>query len=170
MAEALRPIGIPPMLLLGKLVAIAALVVLNAFFVACEFAIVKVRTSQLDALSDEGNLRAEFRQTRSRASRRLPFRDAIRCDAGQPRARLDWRAIPARMLQPVFAVVAIVSRTLSSTSISFALAFIGDHFSAHRFWRAGAEIHCDSQSVAGGASSDAAAAGFYVSSNRPSGS
>ena len=33
----------PPMLLLGKLVAIAALVALNAFFVACEFSIVKTR-------------------------------------------------------------------------------------------------------------------------------
>ncbi len=40
----------PPMVLIGKLLAIAALVGLNAFFVACEFAIVKVRTSQLDAL------------------------------------------------------------------------------------------------------------------------
>jgi len=40
----------PPMLVLGKLAAIAALVALNAFFVACEFSIVKVRTTQLDAL------------------------------------------------------------------------------------------------------------------------
>ena len=39
---------------------IAALVVLNAFFVASEFAIVKVRSSQLDELADEGNLRAIF--------------------------------------------------------------------------------------------------------------
>src|SRR5206468_9459738 len=50
----------PPGVLLGKLAAIAALVGLNAFFVACEFAIVKVRASQLDALVEEGNLRANF--------------------------------------------------------------------------------------------------------------
>ena len=43
-----------------SLLAIPALVVLNAFFVASEFAIVKVRSSQLDELADEGNLRAIF--------------------------------------------------------------------------------------------------------------
>src|SRR5256886_15807325 len=49
-----------PGVLIGKLTAIAALVGLNGFFVACEFAIVKVRGSQLDALIEEGNLRANF--------------------------------------------------------------------------------------------------------------
>ncbi len=48
------------MLLLAKLAAIAALVSLNAFFVACEFSIIKVRATQLDALLDEGDLRARF--------------------------------------------------------------------------------------------------------------
>src|SRR2546423_7060735 len=43
-----------------KLAVIAALVALNGFFVACEFAIVKVRSSQLDALVDEGDARAVF--------------------------------------------------------------------------------------------------------------
>src|SRR5437764_4830232 len=43
-----------------KLLVIAVLVVLNGFFVACEFAIVKVRASQLDALAEEGNARARF--------------------------------------------------------------------------------------------------------------
>ena len=51
-----------------KLLAIAVLVVLNGFFVACEFAVVKVRASQLDALVDEGDSRASFCQTRTRAS------------------------------------------------------------------------------------------------------
>ena len=50
----------PPMLIVGKLAAIAALVALNAFFVACEFSVVKVRTTQLDALLEEGNVRAHF--------------------------------------------------------------------------------------------------------------
>src|SRR5207247_3091048 len=50
----------PPLILLGKLVVIAVLVGLNGFFVACEFAIVKVRASQLDALAEEGNVRAQF--------------------------------------------------------------------------------------------------------------
>ncbi|PID21001.1 hypothetical protein CSV61_11795 [Sporosarcina sp. P3] len=38
--------------------AFAALIAITAFFVACEFAIVKVRSSRLDQLIDEGNQRA----------------------------------------------------------------------------------------------------------------
>ena len=49
-----------PGVVIGKLAVIAALVALNGFFVACEFAIVKVRASQLDTLVEEGNLRASF--------------------------------------------------------------------------------------------------------------
>ena len=49
-----------PAVLIGKLAMITALVALNGFFVACEFAIVKVRASQLDALVEEGNVRARF--------------------------------------------------------------------------------------------------------------
>jgi len=43
-----------------KLAAIGFLVLLNGFFVASEFAIVKVRGSQLEALIDEGNKRAKI--------------------------------------------------------------------------------------------------------------
>ena len=77
------------MVILGKLAAIAALVALNAFFVACEFSVVKVRTTQLDALLEEGNLRARLVK-HVRASGRIPFGDAIRYNIGEPRARLDW--------------------------------------------------------------------------------
>src|SRR5690349_5871015 len=60
LAEYVPPHWDPPMLIVGKLAAIAALVALNAFFVACEFSVVKVRTTQLDALLEEGNPRARF--------------------------------------------------------------------------------------------------------------
>src|SRR5438552_11831930 len=50
----------PPWIIIGKLAVIAALVGLNGFFVACEFAIIKVRASQLDELEEEGNPRARF--------------------------------------------------------------------------------------------------------------
>src|SRR5260370_17391521 len=49
-----------PAIIIGKLAVIAALVGLNGFFVACEFAIIKVRASQLDELAEEGNPRARF--------------------------------------------------------------------------------------------------------------
>ena len=60
LAEAIADQWDPPAILLCKLAAIAALVLLNAFFVAAEFAMVKVRGSQFDELADEGNLRAIF--------------------------------------------------------------------------------------------------------------
>ena len=60
LAESVPPHWDPPMLIVGKLAAIAVLVALNAFFVACEFSVVKVRTTQLDALLEEGNVRARL--------------------------------------------------------------------------------------------------------------
>src|SRR4029434_8281811 len=52
-----------PGLVLSKLGAIAVLVFLNGFFVAAEFALVKIRMSQLEALADEGNTRAAKAQS-----------------------------------------------------------------------------------------------------------
>src|SRR5262245_12935072 len=45
-----------------KLLAVLALVALNGFFVAAEFARVKVRSSQLDSLVQEGHRRAKLAQ------------------------------------------------------------------------------------------------------------
>ncbi len=45
-----------------KLLAVFALVALNGFFVAAEFALVKVRSSQLDPLVEEGDRRAKLAQ------------------------------------------------------------------------------------------------------------
>ncbi|MEI7026477.1 hemolysin family protein [Paenibacillus sp. y28] len=50
-----------PMLLL-KLAIVLILVLLNGFFVAAEFALVKIRSSRIDHLVQEGNLRAKFAQ------------------------------------------------------------------------------------------------------------
>src|SRR5215212_9646383 len=57
-AEAVARNWDSPGVLLAKLATIAALVALNGFFVTAEFALVKVRRSQLDALAAEGNRRA----------------------------------------------------------------------------------------------------------------
>src|SRR5688572_28032416 len=43
-----------------KIAAVLVLVALNGFFVAAEFALVKVRSSQLDALIDEGDRTAKL--------------------------------------------------------------------------------------------------------------
>ena len=41
-----------------RLMSVAVLVFLNGFFVAAEFALVKIRMSQLEALAEEGDTRA----------------------------------------------------------------------------------------------------------------
>jgi len=43
----------PPLVLIGKLAAVMALVFLNGFFVTAEFALVKIRGSQIDTLAAE---------------------------------------------------------------------------------------------------------------------
>ena len=49
-----------PGIIFLKLLAVVLLVLLNGFFVASEFAIVKVRASQLDALAVPSNGRARL--------------------------------------------------------------------------------------------------------------
>src|SRR5947208_16156472 len=111
-----------PGVLLLKLAAIAALVGLNAFFVACEFAIVKVRSSQLDALVEEGNLRASFvKHVRAHLDAYL---SATQLGVTVASLALGWvgEQCLASILQPAFALVHFYSRALV-TPVSFGLAF-----------------------------------------------
>ena len=111
-----------PGLLFGKLSAIAALVFLNGFFVAAEFALVKIRMSQLEALADEGNARA------AKAQKVAGDLDAYlsACQLGITLASLGlgWVGEPflAQILQPVFTLLGISSPAVI-TSISFLIAF-----------------------------------------------
>src|SRR5262249_32487556 len=111
-----------PGVIAGKLLAIVALVFLNGFFVSAEFALVKIRMSQLDALAEEGDTRA------ARARPVVGDLDAYlsACQLGITLASLGlgWVGEPfmAQLLQPVFALVGISSPRLI-TSISFLVAF-----------------------------------------------
>ncbi len=108
--------------IIGKLAVIALLVTLNGFFVAAEFALVKIRGSQLEALAAEGNRRAVTGQ------HVLSHLDAYlsACQLGITLASLGlgWVGEPflAEMLQPAFALVGIQSPAIV-TSISFVIAF-----------------------------------------------
>ena len=127
MAESVAPHWDPPMLLLGKLVAIAALVALNAFFVACEFSIVKVRTTQLDALLDEGNLRARFvKHVRAHLDAYL---SATQLGVTLASLALGWIGEQSlvSILQPALAIVHVYSYAVA-TWIAIALAFAGITF------------------------------------------
>ena len=116
-----------PMVILGKLAAIAALVGLNAFFVACEFAVVKVRTTQLDALLEEGNIRAGFvKHVRAHLDAYL---SATQLGVTLASLALGWIGEQSlvSILQPALAAVHIYSSAVA-TSIAVALAFAGITF------------------------------------------
>jgi CBS domain containing-hemolysin-like protein len=127
LAEAISEQWDSPALILGKLAVIFALVVLNAFFVASEFAIVKVRASQLDALVEEGNLRAIFaKHVRAHLDAYL---SATQLGITLASLALGWigEQFLARMLQPAFALVNVHSHAIVS-AVSITLAFIGITF------------------------------------------
>ena len=116
-----------PAVLLGKLAAIAALVGLNGFFVACEFAIVKVRDSQLEELIGDGDLRAHFvKHVRSHLDAYL---SATQLGITLASLALGWigEQFLVQILEPFFALVNIHSHGLV-TSVSVALAFVGITF------------------------------------------
>jgi CBS domain containing-hemolysin-like protein len=116
-----------PGVLVGKLLAIAALVGLNAFFVACEFAIVKVRASQLDALAEEGSSRARLaKYIRAHLDTYL---SATQLGVTIASLALGWvgEQFLAHILEPLSELANIHSHALI-TSISVALAFVGITF------------------------------------------
>jgi CBS domain containing-hemolysin-like protein len=116
-----------PELIFGKLAAIAALVALNGFFVAAEYSIIKVRSSQLDALVDEGHARAAFvRHVRAHLDSYL---SATQLGVTLASLGLGWAGeqFLAGMLQPVFALLGIHSAAVITT-VAVVLAFIGITF------------------------------------------
>src|SRR4051794_31178074 len=116
-----------PMVIVLKLAAIALLVALNGFFVACEFAIVKVRGSQLEALIEEGNIQATFvRHVRGHLDAYL---SATQLGITLASLALGWigEQFLANLLEPAFILANIHSHALVST-ISITLAFLGITF------------------------------------------
>ena len=111
-----------PALIVGKLLVIAALVALNGFFVAAEFALVKVRHSQLQTLASEGNKRASISQ--HVVENLTAYLSACQLGITLASLGLGWVGEPflARMLHPFFGLLGISSETLVA-SISFAIAF-----------------------------------------------
>src|SRR3954469_14984 len=101
---------------------IAALVIANGFFVAAEFALVKVRVSQLRPLEKEGGWRVKFAL---RATRHLDAAlSATQLGITLTSLGLGWVGEPyiAHRLEPLLQKVGIVSAA-TINSLSFALAF-----------------------------------------------
>lgn len=106
----------------GKLFVIALLVFLNAFFVASEFALVKLRTTQLEPLIEEGDSRAVT------GKQILEDLDAYlsACQLGITLASLalGWVGEPflARLIEPLFYAVGITNPAVIH-AIAFTIAF-----------------------------------------------
>lgn len=105
-----------------KLFVVLVLVALNGFFVAAEFALVKVRSSQLDPLAEEGNRRAEL-------ARRITGQlDAYlsACQLGITLASLGlgWLGEPflAQMIEPLFHKIGFTSENVIHGA-AFAIGF-----------------------------------------------
>lgn len=97
------------------------LVLLNGFFVAAEFAMVKVRSTRIDTLLQEGNLRAKY------AKRLVDHLDAYlsACQLGITLASLGlgWIGEPAiaHLIEPVLAYFGLSEAMIKT--VSFAIAF-----------------------------------------------
>ncbi len=108
-----------------NLFAILLLVALNGFFVAAEFALVKVRSSQLDPLIDEGNKRAQL--ARHVLGRLDSYLSATQFGVTLASLALGWIGEPyfSHLLQPLLGLVGIHSaRVVSGISVGIGFAFI----------------------------------------------
>ncbi len=108
-------------MIISKLLSVAILIALTAFFVAAEFAIVKVRSTKIDKLVDEGNKKAV-------AARKVldnldGYLSACQLGITITALGLGWLGEPTveLILHPLFEKFAI-SEALAST-LSFVIAF-----------------------------------------------
>lgn len=105
-----------------RMLAVVALVLLNGFFVAAEFAIVKVRNSQLDALADQGVRKAA--RAREVTAHLDEYLSATQLGITLASLGLGWLGEPflAAMIQPALHYAGITSAPVIH-AISFVCAF-----------------------------------------------
>lgn len=110
--------------ILWQLAAVLFLVLLNGFFVASEFAIVKVRGSQLETLEDEGNKTASF--ARHVTHHLDAYLSATQLGITLASLGLGWVGEPflSRLLQPFFFIVGVTDEgtiRLGSAAVAFGI-------------------------------------------------
>jgi len=115
----------PPEIIVGKLLGILAIVLLNGFFVATEFALVKVRGSQLDPLIEEGNavaVRAKYVIGHLDA-----YLSATQFGVTLASLALGWVGEDyfSRLLQPIFLHLGVEShRVIDGLAVGFGFVII----------------------------------------------
>lgn len=101
-----------------KLLLVIFLVLLNGFFVAAEFALVKVRQSRLTQLVNEGNRRAKF--AKKVADRLDSYLSATQLGITLASLGLGWVGEPAiseLIVQPLLSQLALSSTTVHTISV-----------------------------------------------------
>ncbi|WP_035101883.1 hemolysin family protein [Aneurinibacillus terranovensis] len=113
-----------PLSVLFSLIAILALVLLNGFFVAVEFAIVKVRSTRINQLITEGNKRAET--AKKLVDNLDAYLSATQLGITLASLGLGWIGEPtiATLLRPVFSLFSISDTILHTLSIIIAFSVI----------------------------------------------
>ncbi|MDF2570880.1 MAG: hypothetical protein K0R55_2484, partial [Sporomusa sp.] len=110
-----------PATMVWNVFLVLLLVLLNGFFVAAEFAMVKVRSTRIDTLVQEGNMRAKY------AKRLVEHLDAYlsACQLGITLASLGlgWIGEPAiaHIIEPVLLDLGLSAVMIET--VSFAIAF-----------------------------------------------
>src|SRR5580693_4709156 len=112
----------PGEVVLFKMFTILLIVLVNAFFVVSEFSLVKIRGTQLDALIEEGDKRAEA--VRYVTSHLDSYLSATQLGITMTSLALGWLGEPyvAHLIQPVFGLVGVTSVAFITT-VSVALGF-----------------------------------------------
>jgi CBS domain containing-hemolysin-like protein len=107
---------------IAEIVGLLLIVALNGFFVAAEFAIVKVRSTQIEPLARRGVQRARIAQ--NIISHLDAYLSACQLGVTMTSLALGWVGEPylSELLLPLFNALGIAQPTLIST-ISFAVAF-----------------------------------------------
>lgn len=106
-----------------NLVLVMFLVLLNGFFVAAEFAMVKVRGSRIDTLVDEGNKRASFAQ--NVVNNLDAYLSACQLGITLASLGLGWLGEPAiaNLIRPLFGSIGITNDVIIHT-VSVIIAFV----------------------------------------------
>ena len=127
-------------------VAIVLLLAANAFFVAAEFAIVKVRGIRIEALAEQGSLVA--RLTLRILANVEAYLSACQLGITMASLGLGWIGEPAvaALLEPLFRTLGLSEAALHT--IAFLLGFLLVLLAPHRGRRAGAEDARDPQARA----------------------
>jgi CBS domain containing-hemolysin-like protein len=113
-----------PLPVFVSIAIIILLVLLNAFFVAAEFAIVKIRSSRIETLIEEGNKRAKF--VGSIVNNLNAYLSACQLGVTLASLGLGWIGEPAvsRMLEPMLTQLGVPKPVIHGISFFVAFAVI----------------------------------------------